>query len=227
MKTTYIFGCGAHGRTVLDILRAAGAEDVCFIDDSPQMAGLNVNGITVFGSLEKLSNNLAPSDNVDTGATAGFLVALGRPQMREAVAKKIEAAGLPFANAVHPQAFVAASAEIGVGNMIAAQAVVNSNARLGNHIIVNTGVVLEHDDSIEDYATICPGAQVGGRVHLGKGAFVGTGAIILPRLRIGEGAVVGAGALVTHDVEPHTLVYGSPARFVGKIDKDFDFGRLF
>jgi UDP-2-acetamido-3-amino-2,3-dideoxy-glucuronate N-acetyltransferase len=43
-------------------------------------------------------------------------------------------------------------------------------------------------------------------------ASIGSGAIIMCGVEIGDGAMVGAGALVTHDVPPHTLVAGHPAR---------------
>lgn len=46
------------------------------------------------------------------------------------------------------------------------------------------------------------------------GAWIGGGAIILDGVRVGRNAVVGAGALVRHDVPPHTLVAGNPARVV-------------
>jgi UDP-2-acetamido-3-amino-2,3-dideoxy-glucuronate N-acetyltransferase len=45
-----------------------------------------------------------------------------------------------------------------------------------------------------------------------RGASLGSGAVILGGLRVGEGALVGAGAVVTQDVEPGTVVVGSPAR---------------
>jgi acetyltransferase-like isoleucine patch superfamily enzyme len=42
--------------------------------------------------------------------------------------------------------------------------------------------------------------------------WLGSGAIITDGVRIGRGAVVAAGAVVTHDVAPHTVVGGIPAR---------------
>ena len=38
------------------------------------------------------------------------------------------------------------------------------------------------------------------------------GAIILPGVKIGEMAFIAAGAVVTRDVEPYTMVAGSPAK---------------
>ena len=44
--------------------------------------------------------------------------------------------------------------------------------------------------------------------------WIGAGAIVSDGVRIGRGAVVGAGAVVTHDVPPHTVVAGVPARVI-------------
>jgi len=48
--------------------------------------------------------------------------------------------------------------------------------------------------------------------------WVGASAVITDGVHIGRGAVVAAGAVVTHDVPPHTVVAGVPARVVRKID---------
>jgi acetyltransferase-like isoleucine patch superfamily enzyme len=50
--------------------------------------------------------------------------------------------------------------------------------------------------------------------------WIGAGALIMDGVRIGTGAVVGAGAVVTHDVDPHTVVVGVPARAVKVISGD-------
>lgn len=47
-----------------------------------------------------------------------------------------------------------------------------------------------------------------------RGAAVGSNATILCGVTIGEEAIVGAGSVVTHDVPPHTVVAGNPARIL-------------
>ena len=42
--------------------------------------------------------------------------------------------------------------------------------------------------------------------------FIGSDSLLVAPVHIGEGAKTGAGSVVTHDVPPHTLVYGVPAR---------------
>jgi carbonic anhydrase/acetyltransferase-like protein (isoleucine patch superfamily) len=70
------------------------------------------------------------------------------------------------------------------------------------------------DDVTIGHAAICHG------VFIGDCALIGMGAILLGGCRIGEGAVVGAGALVLEgmEVEPFTVVVGSPARVVRRLD---------
>ena len=51
-----------------------------------------------------------------------------------------------------------------------------------------------------------------------NGASIGSGATILCNVVIGEGAIVGAGSVVTKDVPAHTIVAGSPARFLRRVE---------
>jgi UDP-2-acetamido-3-amino-2,3-dideoxy-glucuronate N-acetyltransferase len=44
---------------------------------------------------------------------------------------------------------------------------------------------------------------------------VGANATIVCGVRLGQRCLVGAGAVVTHDVRPHELIYGNPARHGG------------
>ena len=50
------------------------------------------------------------------------------------------------------------------------------------------------------------------QVCLGHDVWIGHGAVVMPGIKIGTGAVIGSGSIVTHDVDPFTIVAGSPAR---------------
>jgi len=56
-----------------------------------------------------------------------------------------------------------------------------------------------------------------GSITIENDAWLGTGVVVLPNVIIGEGAVVAANSVVTKDVEPYTIVGGSPARFIRKV----------
>ncbi len=57
-------------------------------------------------------------------------------------------------------------------------------------------------------------------VTIGDKAWIGLNAIILKGVTIGAGSVVAAGSVVTHDVPPHVLVAGNPARIVRELSPD-------
>ena len=48
--------------------------------------------------------------------------------------------------------------------------------------------------------------------HIGHDTWIGAGAMVKPEVTLGDGAVVAAGAVVTKDVDPYTIVAGTPAR---------------
>lgn len=56
-----------------------------------------------------------------------------------------------------------------------------------------------------------------GRIHVGYGAAIGARTVIVTDVTIGRFALVGAGSVVTHDVPPHALVFGNPARLHGYV----------
>lgn len=56
--------------------------------------------------------------------------------------------------------------------------------------------------------------QNNARTSVGHDVWIGARAIIKRGVSIGHGAVVGAGAVVTKDVEPYTVVAGTPAALI-------------
>lgn len=49
---------------------------------------------------------------------------------------------------------------------------------------------------------------------IGNDVWIGAGALIKTGVHIGDGAIIGAGSIVTKDVQPYTIVAGSPARVI-------------
>jgi acetyltransferase-like isoleucine patch superfamily enzyme len=78
-------------------------------------------------------------------------------------------------------------------------------------------LTLGHDPQSPDFA------DKGGEVIIGDRAWICYRAVILPGVRVGEGAVVGAGAVVSRNVEPYTIVAGSPARAIGARTKELHY----
>lgn len=60
-------------------------------------------------------------------------------------------------------------------------------------------------------------------IEVGNDVWIGRETIIMPGVKIGDGAAIGTRSVVTHDVEPYTIVAGTPAK---PIRKRFDDGTI-
>lgn len=203
-----IVGASGHGGVVADILRDQdGAELVGFIDDG-RSKGHDVMGFPVIGGTIDIPTL------VESGVLEALIVAIGDNAVRETVTSAIEESwpDAVFATAIHASAHVASNAEIGAGSVIAACANVGPQTRVGKHCIVSTGASVDHDSSLDDFASLAPGAITGGGCHIGVRSAICIGATLIHGLRVHNDAVIGAGSLVLNDIPPLSLAYGSPAK---------------
>ena len=141
----------------------------------------------------------------------------------------------PHRPRVHPEAFIAPSADL-IGRIV-----VEARASVWFHAVLRAEdepITLGLDSNIQDSCvvhtdpgypvTVGRGVTVGHRVILHgctieDGALVGMGAIVLNGARVGAEALVGSGALVPEGktVPPRTLFLGVPGRVVRELtDED-------
>lgn len=119
--------------------------------------------------------------------------------------------------------FVDAGVVIGDRCKLQNNALLYAPARLGQGVFVGPAVVLTNDrrpravDPGGDLL-VAGGWQASG-VDVGDGAAIGAGAVVVAGVRVGRWAMVGAGAVVVHDVAPHALVAGNPARRIGWVGR--------
>lgn len=132
----------------------------------------------------------------------------------------------------------------GINARIEPGAIIRDKVLIGNNAVVMMGATINIGAEIGDDSMIDMGAILGGRAIVGKHCHIGAGtvlagvvepasaqpvriddnvliganAVVIEGVHVGEGAVVAAGAIVTHDVEPHTMVAGVPAKFIKKVD---------
>ncbi len=202
-KDIVIFGTGGHARVLHDIaLDCAVFNVIGFV--APR-AGGEFCGLPVFGD-----DTLA-----DSGCQRG-VIGIGDNFLRMQVAGAVHRhhASFSFISLVHPSAQCLRGVQIGQGSVLMPGALINSAVTIGAHCILNTGCAVDHDGVIDDFASIAPGAVLGGGVKVGRGTAIALGAKIIHGVSIGEDSVVGAGALVLRDVPAGVLAYGSPCRTV-------------
>lgn len=83
--------------------------------------------------------------------------------------------------------------------------------KIGDRVLIGSHTAITsvtHDYQQEDmrYNTIWK------TVVIEDDVWIGTHSVILPGVTIGRGAVIGANSVVTKDVEPYSIVFGSPAK---------------
>lgn len=99
---------------------------------------------------------------------------------------------------------------------------------LGDHVDIGAftyinaafGVVIEDNAQVGSHTSIYSWSTIGnekGRVTIKSGAKIGSHCVVMPGVTIGENSIVGALSFVDHDVPPHTIVFGIPARVRRKI----------
>ena len=102
---------------------------------------------------------------------------------------------------------------------------IGDRVKVQNGVSIYRGVTLEDDTFVGPHAAFTNDMTprsfaddweiVATRVR--RGAAIGANATIVCGVTLGPYCMVGAGSTVTHDVPPHALVVGSPARVVSYI----------
>lgn len=195
-------------REVLALLRLHPLYDVVgFVDDDPARAGTTVDGVPVLGDVAALA----------TRPGVQVLVCAGRGAVRERLVERLAALGVGserYATVVHPGVELARGCTVGQGSILLAGTVLTAAVAVGEHVVVMPHVTLTHDDVVEDFATVCAGVHLAGRVRVGRGAYLGTGSTVREDVRIGAAATLGMGAALVADLPAGETWAGVPARLL-------------
>jgi sugar O-acyltransferase (sialic acid O-acetyltransferase NeuD family) len=219
MKNIVLFGGGNQLSYTLDILEKENKYNIVGIVDSVHEIGTSRFGYPVLGRQSDFIN-IRDNYYIDGG-----IVTIGDNWARFNVSSDIIRAipDFQFINAIHPSVIISNSANIGVGVVAMAGCIINPNSTIGNFTFFATGAQIEHDCTIEDYASVSAGSVLGGHVHVKKFAAVTLNVTIIDRISIGENSVVGAGSVVTRSIPDNVVCYGSPAKIVRNREKNEKF----
>src|SRR5690625_50458 len=204
MKNIVIVGAGGFGREVLQYLKDIHGHDPVkgFLDDHADTVEPASLGQQVIGRVSDYEP--APDEE--------FVLAVGNPELRLQFGRELADRGAEFCNVIHPLAWVASSAEVGSGCIIAPFATVGANSRLGDHVVLTFYASVAHDAVVGTATALSPHSVANGGSRLGTAAFLGTAAIVNPLKSVGDHAKVAAGGVVYRDVPERMLASGNPAR---------------
>ena len=222
-----IIGSGGHALVIWEILEQVGNVEVMGFTDPSTPSGT----MKQLGSLSKpvLGGDDVLIEQLKTNPRLYGIAGVGPEPyaVRHAALDLLDTYGQERVfTAVHPRAVVSPAARLGAGSVVMAGAVVNPGVVMGRHCVINTGATVDHECQLSDNVFIQPGVHLGGRVVVGENAIVGIGASVRERIRIGRHAYVGGGAFVNHDVPPHAVVIGVPAKFLRDRSKECEVERI-
>lgn len=106
--------------------------------------------------------------------------------------------------------------DVEIGNFVTVKSGVQiwEGIRIGNHVFIGPNVTFTNDKYPRSKKH--PGEFM--KIIIEDGASIGAASVILGGVTIGKNAMVGAGSLVTKSIPDNELWFGSPAKFVRKIE---------
>lgn len=198
-----IYGGGGHGKSLIELIRAAHLFPIAGIIDDAKPIGSAILKIPVVGRKNHLASLYQKGFRLAINAVGG----IGDITTRIQVFEVLHTIGFRCPTVIHPSAFIEESAVYADGAQIFPHAYIGSDARIGYGVIVNTGAIVSHDCVVEDYVNLSPGAILAGEVTVGAKTLIGMGVTVNLRVHIGEHCRIGNGATVKQDVPSNTIVH--------------------
>ncbi|HEB2433786.1 MULTISPECIES: acetyltransferase [Bacillus cereus group] len=197
-----IIGASGHGRVIADIaLKMNKWQSIAFLDDNENVG--SSMGIQIIDESASISKYI---DDYD------FIVGIGNNVIREKIQRQLEAEEASIPVLVHPSAIIGEQVYLEAGTVVMAGAVINCCTKIGKGCIINTASTVDHDNVIEDYVHVSPGAHLAGTVKVGRGTWLGAGSVVSNNINITHSCKIGAGAVVIRDITESRTYVGVPVR---------------
>lgn len=206
MTRLFIVGAGGFGREVLLYAREVIArnndfEIGGFLDSNPHALKGFETGTKILG--DERSWNIEPQDR--------FVIATGDPELRARLHTDLVRRSAQFMTIIHPLAWIAPSAKIGLGTIVGAFATVNADATVGENVVIQGYAGIGHDAQVGAHSAICSFTLIAGAAEIGERAFIAPSCVVTPKKVVGRQATVSAGSVIHKSVPDNALAVGNPA----------------
>jgi len=203
MKKLYIFGEGGLGREVY----------ADFSKNKKYLKKYSIEGFVVdhydFNNLNTRHINRISKDS-------SLLIAIGDPQKRKDVFKKLVAIGFTdFPNYISSSVEIDSSIQIGIGNIILKGSVFSVDIKISDFNVINKLCSIGHDVLITNFCTFSPNVSISGNCRISNLCFFGISSTVLSNVFINNKTIIGAGTVVLKDTLANSTYVGVPAK---KID---------
>ncbi|MEM6686378.1 MAG: NeuD/PglB/VioB family sugar acetyltransferase [Bacteroidota bacterium] len=121
---------------------------------------------------------------------------------------------IPFANVIHPSAYIDKSCSLGKGLVILPGCTLDRNVTLHDNVLLNTGCIIAHDSEVKKHSFLSPGVTIAGFVSVGECCNIGIGTVIIDSIIIENNIQTGGGTVVINNLSKNGLYVGNPSRFI-------------
>lgn len=210
MEKIILVGAGGHALSVIDSIRSKQEYEIIGITELGYAVGEHVSGCEILG------NDSVLKSVFDSGVKYAFVAvgSIGSTALREKLYLLLENIGFVLPAVVDISSNIGSGISLGAGTYIGKNTVVNAKSTVRDMAIINTGAIIEHGCTINEFAHIGPGAVVCGDAKIGAGTHVGANATIIQGVMIGDNSIIGAGSTVVHDMPNKVIAYGNPCKVV-------------
>ena len=207
---TFIFGAGGNAKSIANIMVDLGIEVSGFVLDEPKND--NFIGFKV----------LSYQQFIKLGKPASCVISIGQNSLRRDIQERIlldSLSDLSFPTFIHPTAYVSTKAKIGQGAIVFPNVSIGPDSVVEDFVQLNTNSIVEHDSRIGEFASLAPGAVVGGSAVIGCESAVLMNATVSNRTELGRCVVLGANSFIKSSTGNNEIWVGSPAKLLRSRDR--------
>lgn len=199
-----VAGSGLAAEVIATVRANAEHDRLVILDDDAQRRGLDLAEVPIVGGLAEIGS--FPDYDV--------VVCAGRGAVRRVLVHRLAAFGVGpdrYARIVHPSVQVPHGCVVGRGSVVLGHVALTAAVTIGSHVVVMPNTSITHDDHVSDFATLCAGVTLGGRVLVCEGVYVGMNASVREGLCLGADATLGMGSVLLEDLPAGETWVGVPA----------------
>jgi acetyltransferase-like isoleucine patch superfamily enzyme len=205
IKRIAFIGAGQGLIQALDIVFESSEFIPCLIyDDTAEKQGMEIFNIPVAGPVDVPC--IIDDFNNNKFDVIINTVSVSIP-FRKKIYEALTAQGIPFANLVHPTAYIGFNNLMGTGNIILTHVSFGPCTQIGNDNFISARCNIEHHNQMGDHCTFGPGVMTSGNVIIGSEVKFGTGVFIEPRLKILDNSIIASGCIINRDIPQNVVAY--------------------
>ena len=199
-----IIGGGNGAVQIIDALAGNPRQQaVAILDDNRALHGKTIAGIPILGAIDVTRSVEMLAAGVIDAAVISISTSI---PARRRIFDAWKAAGIPFANVIHPSSVVGMNVQWGEGNVVMALCHFGACATVGDNNFLSAYCSIEHHCVLGSHCSFGPGVVTSSRVQFGDRVRCGTGIFVEPGIVIGADSVIASGLVIWQNIPPQSLL---------------------